>query len=104
MSTHARSPASVATPDFDDCLSIDRPRLRRMKRDLKRGDEARRQKLQESFDAMLARSRTALAARQAALPKPEFPPELPVSARRDEIAEALTAHQVIIVPTYTCNR
>ncbi len=36
-------------------------------------------------------------ARRAALPVPDFPPELPVSARRDEIAEALAAHQVIIV-------
>ncbi|WP_249116046.1 ATP-dependent RNA helicase HrpA [Azoarcus sp. L1K30] len=68
-----------------------------MARELKRGDEARKQKLQESYDALLDRSRTALAARRAALPKPEFPPELPVSARREEIAEALTAHQVVIV-------
>ncbi len=28
---------------------------------------------------------------------PEFPPELPVSARRDEIAKVLLAHQVIVV-------
>ncbi|HNC67586.1 MAG TPA: ATP-dependent RNA helicase HrpA, partial [Thauera aminoaromatica] len=33
----------------------------------------------------------------AALPVPDFPPELPVSGRRDEIATALAAHQVIIV-------
>ncbi|HEY9397154.1 MAG TPA: ATP-dependent RNA helicase HrpA [Burkholderiales bacterium] len=36
-------------------------------------------------------------ARRANLPRPEFPEELPVSARRDEIAQALQAHQVIIV-------
>ncbi|MCL2591018.1 MAG: ATP-dependent RNA helicase HrpA [Betaproteobacteria bacterium] len=31
------------------------------------------------------------------LPTPTFPPELPISARRDEIAAAIAAHQVIIV-------
>ena len=36
-------------------------------------------------------------ARRAALPRPEFPPELPVSARRSDIAAAIAAHQVVIV-------
>ena len=97
----ARRPSD--TPNFDDCLSADRPRLRRMARGLARpakGDEraaAQRTRLQADFDTLLERSRTALLARRAALPVPEFPPELPVSARRDEIAAALAAHQVIIV-------
>ena len=97
----ARRPHEL--PNVDDCLSADRPRLRRMARDLARPpkeDEraaAQRARLQADFDALLARSRTAFAARRAALPVPDFPPELPVSARRDEIAEALAAHQVIIV-------
>ncbi|MDX9887497.1 ATP-dependent RNA helicase HrpA [Thauera sp.] len=58
---------------------------------------ARTTRLQADLDALLARSRAAFAARRAALPVPDFPPELPVSARRDEIAAAFTAHQVIIV-------
>ncbi|WP_082794322.1 ATP-dependent RNA helicase HrpA [Thauera humireducens] len=97
----ARRPSDL--PNFDDCLSADRPRLRRMARDLARpakGDEraaAQRTRLQADFDALCARSRAALLARRAALPAPDFPPELPVSARRDEIAAALAAHQVIIV-------
>ncbi|RTL16505.1 MAG: ATP-dependent RNA helicase HrpA [Rhodocyclaceae bacterium] len=92
-----------ALPNFDDCLSVDRPRLRRMARDLSRpprADEraaAQRLRLQADFDALLERSRAALLARRAALPVPDFPAELPVSARRDEIAGALAAHQVIIV-------
>jgi ATP-dependent helicase HrpA len=127
-----------ALPNLDDCLSVDRPRLRRMARDLARGvqaapgkrgsagagaqqdvsvqdqdaggaptaagvsprDEraaARASRLQADFDAQLARSRAAFAARRGALPVPDFPPELPVSARRDEIAAAFFAHQVIIV-------
>ncbi|MBV2264199.1 MAG: ATP-dependent helicase, partial [Thauera sp.] len=74
-----------------------------MARDLSRpprADEraaAQRLRLQADFEALLERSRAALLARRAALPVPDFPPELPVSARRDEIAEALAAHQVIIV-------
>ena len=47
--------------------------------------------------ARAAAAAAALAARRAALPVPTFPPELPVSARRDDIAAALQAHQVIIV-------
>jgi len=57
----------------------------------------RRARLQADFEALLERSRAALAARLAALPRPDFPAELPVSGRRDEIAAALSAHQVIIV-------
>nr|WP_040829428.1 ATP-dependent RNA helicase HrpA [Thauera aminoaromatica] len=74
-----------------------------MARDLShpsRADEratAQRLRLRADFDALLERSRAALRARRAALPVPDFPPELPVSGRRDEIATALAAHQVIIV-------
>jgi ATP-dependent RNA helicase HrpA len=35
--------------------------------------------------------------RRAGLPRPEFPPELPVTRQREEIARAIRAHQVIIV-------
>ena len=35
--------------------------------------------------------------RKAALPLPEFPESLPVSARKEEIAEAIAKHQVVIV-------
>src|ERR1019366_3752023 len=36
-------------------------------------------------------------ARRAALPRPEFPAELPVSGRREEIAQAIRDNQVVIV-------
>ena len=36
-------------------------------------------------------------ARRAGLPRPEFPPELPVTGSRDEIARAIREHQVVIV-------
>jgi len=35
--------------------------------------------------------------RRAGLPRPEFPPELPVTRQRDEIARMLREHQVVIV-------
>jgi ATP-dependent helicase HrpA len=35
--------------------------------------------------------------RRRNLPKPEFPPDLPVSGRREEIAQAIRANQVVIV-------
>ncbi|MGW0035781.1 ATP-dependent RNA helicase HrpA [Gordonia sp. NPDC003376] len=38
-----------------------------------------------------------LAARRAAVPVLEFPPELPVSDARDEIAAAIAAHQVVVI-------
>ncbi len=42
-------------------------------------------------------SREELAARRANLPRPEFPPDLPVSAKREDITRAIRAHQVVIV-------
>ncbi len=36
-------------------------------------------------------------ARRAGLPRPEFPPELPVTGSRGEIARAIREHQVVIV-------
>src|SRR5262252_3926715 len=49
--------------------------------------------------AGLARRKTPaeLEARRAGLPRPTFPPQLPISARGDDIARALLQHQVVIV-------
>ena len=38
-----------------------------------------------------------LETRRRNLPRPEFPPELPVSGRREDIAAAIREHQVVIV-------
>ena len=43
-----------------------------------------------------------LAGRVAALPVITFPEELPVSARRKDIAHAIENHQVVIVSGETC--
>ncbi|MDR1463077.1 MAG: ATP-dependent RNA helicase HrpA, partial [Azoarcus sp.] len=92
--------APAAALSFDDCLCADHPRLRHMWSALhggKRLGKDERAALQAGFDALLARSRAAAASRRAALPVPAFPPELPVSARREEIAAVLAAKQTIIV-------
>jgi ATP-dependent helicase HrpA len=47
--------------------------------------------------AALEQSRVRVAERQAALPVPEYPPELPVSQRRDDLLAAIANHQVVIV-------
>jgi ATP-dependent helicase HrpA len=44
-----------------------------------------------------ARLAEARAARRAAMPPIRYPPELPVSQRKDEIAEAIRDHQVVII-------
>ena len=82
---------------FADCLSADRPRLQRLARDLGRAQGARRERAQADLEALLTRSRAALAERKSALPRPDFPPELPVTQKRAEIAAAIAAHQVVIV-------
>ncbi len=84
-------------PDHLDCMSADRPRLRRLWRDLPRASGDKAEKVQGAYDALLVQSQARLLARLAALPKPQFPPELPVSGRREEIAQALMRHQVVIV-------
>jgi len=42
-------------------------------------------------------SREEIERRRALAPKPEFPPELPITAKREEIATAIAAQQVVIV-------
>ncbi|HRP97238.1 MAG TPA: ATP-dependent RNA helicase HrpA [Rhodocyclaceae bacterium] len=98
MKSPAASVARFPTRDtFADCLSADRPRLRALERKLRQLPPPRRARVQEEFDALAAKSRTALAERRARLPRPDFPPELPVTQKRDEIAAAIRDHQAVIV-------
>jgi len=79
------------------CLTVDLPRLSALERKLRHADADASERLRADHAALRARSRAALALRQAALPRPEFPPELPVTQKRDEIAAAIMANQVVIV-------
>lgn len=96
-SSRSRDRMQGDAADFDDCLSVDRPRLLRLARELAHCADDRRGRVQADFDGLRERSRMALTARRVALPRPDFPPDLPVSGRRQEIADALQVHQVIIV-------
>ena len=49
------------------------------------------------LDAELARARARYARRLAAVPKVTYPPELPVSARRDDLLEVIRDNQVVVV-------
>jgi len=82
-----------------DCMLADRFTLRRK---LQQAKEVFAQK--KSIDKILSeiagkvRSSTAkLQVRKLAIPKPEYPQELPVSLRKAEIAEAIQKNQVVIV-------
>jgi ATP-dependent helicase HrpA len=81
---------------LDHCLAADRPTLLRRLRGLKARPRALAE-LPEVLAGELVRSLTRRAERAARLPRPEFPPELPVNQRREEIAQAIAAHQVVIV-------
>ncbi len=85
---------------LDRCLTKDRGRFirelaqvegKRKPRPGQRPPEPAR--LRERIEASVA----ARQQRAEALPKPTFPPDLPVSARREEIAKAITDHQVIVL-------
>jgi len=83
---------------LNTCLIKDRFAIRRKLRELssnKLRDQAGR--LEQEIRSKLAHSQTQYQARLSSLPKPEYPEELPVSTRKDEIAEAIAKHQVVIV-------
>ncbi|MGW6726724.1 ATP-dependent RNA helicase HrpA [Nocardia sp. NPDC055029] len=50
-----------------------------------------------ALDAEIAAAATRVAHRRAAVPSIRYPEQLPVSARRDDIAAAIAEHQVVIV-------
>ncbi len=60
---------------------------------LKAGKSAPLQDIAKRIDASVQRRQ----GRLAALPKPDYPEELPVSAKKDEIAQAIQKNQVVIV-------
>lgn len=82
----------------DEVLTADVPRLRALARKMRQAKTgAAREALKAEFAALRAQSAQQRAARLAALPKPEFPEDLPVCAQREAIAEAIARHPVVIV-------
>ena len=95
LSTAPQSPRRAA--DFPDCLAADQARLRQLARESRHAFGEKKAALMAEAEALLASSRSAVAARVARLPRPDFPEDLPVNGRRDEIAALIAAHQVVIV-------
>jgi ATP-dependent helicase HrpA len=86
-------------PDIAGCLIRDRHSLQSRLRNLRR-----RARAGQPIDDGLAKlwaciqaSQALVAQRQALVPRIEYPPELPVSERRDEVAALIERHQVVVV-------
>jgi ATP-dependent helicase HrpA len=94
--------SSVTLPDLrrriSDLLPRDEHRLGRRLEGTRaiRDEQARTAALQE-IEAEVEAARQRLDARLAAVPVVRYPEELPVSARRDDIAAAIRDHQVVVV-------
>jgi ATP-dependent helicase HrpA len=89
---------------LQSCMLADRHALRRKLRDAadlqKLKDEKSVAKAQRLLAEVAQKARTSqqkFAARLANLPKPEYPLELPVSGKKDEIATAISNNQVVII-------
>ncbi len=97
MSTSPRSPEALATR-LPDLMLADQQRLgRRLAGARKiRKAEARAGVLAE-ISAAMDTSELRVTARREALPRITYPPQLPVSQKKDEILEAVRDHQVVIV-------
>jgi len=86
-------------PRLAECMLADRHPLRRK---LQQAAEAIRsgkpaERILAEIAARIDASSRQFAARRAALPRPSYDEALPVNQRRDEIATAIAAHQVVIV-------
>jgi ATP-dependent helicase HrpA len=71
----------------------DELRLGRQAQRLRGGDEADRAR----FERQLAEAQTRVHRRRASVPEISYPPQLPVSARRDDLLAAIRDNQVVVV-------
>jgi ATP-dependent helicase HrpA len=71
----------------------DEQRLHRQARRLRAGDAAGHARLQQQ----LAQAQARIERRRASVPQLSYPPQLPVSARRDDLLAAIRDHQVVVV-------
>ena len=60
-------------------------------------DEHRLRHKRRVDEAELVAAEARIAARRAAVPEITYPEQLPVTARRDDIAAAIAAHQVVVI-------
>ncbi len=86
------------------CMIADRFVLRRKLREALESQKLtddksaiKAQRLLNEISQKIRTSQQKFNARLTHLPEPEYPPELPVSGKKDEIAAAITNHQVVII-------
>ncbi|MGW4905060.1 ATP-dependent RNA helicase HrpA [Streptomyces sp. NPDC004270] len=98
MSTHPAPALGALAPRLTELSLRDAHRLgRRLEGARKiRNPEARAAVLAE-IEAEVARAEERMAGRRAVVPAVSYPEQLPVSQKKDEIAEAIRDHQVVIV-------
>ena len=73
------------------------PKLHALLKRARRAPSAQQADIQQKLQAFYAQSQAAYQARRAALPVPDFPEDLPVNQKRDDIASAILNHPVLVV-------
>ncbi|WP_017595663.1 ATP-dependent RNA helicase HrpA [Nocardiopsis potens] len=96
------SPSDISLSDLRgrlaDLTIADRHRMRRRIDGLQKiRDAGKRAKTAARISSDIDLAELRVEQRRAALPEPSYPPELPVSGRKDDIAEAIRDNQVVIV-------
>jgi ATP-dependent helicase HrpA len=86
-------PALIDKATLRELTLRDELRLGREARRLRRDNEADRAR----FDRQLAEAQARVRRRRASVPEVSYPPELPVSARRDDLLAAIRDNQVVVV-------
>ena len=83
----------------EELLQRDVGRLLGQHRRLKKmsSEDPKRAKALADFEATLASSRAKVQARAAAAPTPAYDPDLPITARKDDIVSAIRDHRVVVV-------
>ncbi len=95
--------APSPTPDdvqarLEQLTLRDATRLRRrLERARATRDPAKRKRAYDEVTALVDTAELRVQRRHAAVPEVRYPPELPVSQRRDDIAAAIRDHQVVVV-------
>lgn len=91
-------PETPPTNPFADCWPADRPRLRRLKKSLRRrGSPAQRESRRARFDEAVADSVRVYEARKANAPAVSFEGDLPVLEWREQIASTIAENRVVVV-------
>ncbi|WP_067701675.1 ATP-dependent RNA helicase HrpA [Erwinia sp. ErVv1] len=98
MSENPQSALALLLPRLDSLMLRDRQRLQKRFNGAKKMKEASAQQaLADALDAEITQAEQKIAQRRAATPAIRYPEDLPVSQKKDEIAEAIRHHQVVIV-------